>query len=123
MSQVIPKLCELVRFVGTPYYTAPEILEGKHGHGSDMWSIGPIMFLTLFGFPPFYVDKHKYYGYQEQQSIYALIKKGFTHEIKRGYGSWFPEKIPVSDDARDLMTKLLMYDKNVCVKQSKIPNS
>ena len=122
-SQVLPKLRELTRFVGTPYYTAPEILEGKYGHGADMWSIGVIMFLLLFGFPPFYVDKHKYYGYQEQKAIYVLIRKGFTPEIKRGYGPWFPEKIPVSDDARDLMTKLLTYDRNVCDKKRKIENS
>ena len=76
MAKVLPRLRTLtVKLCGAPYYTAPEILrEGEHySHGGDMWSVGVIMFVMLFGFPPFYVDPNKYYGKHEAQAIYALV--------------------------------------------------
>merc|ERR1712037_914934 len=68
------------------------------------------MFVMLFGFPPFYVDPTKYYGQREAQAIYRLIQKGFDPKVKRGYGPWFPKKMPVSEEARDLMAKLMEMD-------------
>ena len=77
MSKVLPRLRSLRELCGTPYYTAPEIIKGDYAHGCDMWSVGVIMFVMLFGFPPFYVDPYKYYGQREAQAIYRLIQKGF----------------------------------------------
>jgi len=111
MSKVLPRLRSLNELVGTPYYTAPEIIKGEYAHGADMWSVGVIMFVMLFGFPPFYVDPNKFYGKSEAVAIYELIQKGFTPEVKQGYGPWFPDKIPVSNEARDLMGKLLEMDR------------
>ena len=68
------------------------------------------MFVMLFGFPPFYVDPLKFAGNLEAQAIYKLIEKGFNPEVKRGYGPWFPKKMPVSEEARDLMAKLMEMD-------------
>jgi len=110
MSKVLPRLRSLRELCGTPYYTAPEIIKGDYAHGCDVWSTGVIMFVMLFGFPPFYVDPAKYYGQNEAQAIYRLIQKGFTPEVKRGYGPWFPKKMPVSAEARDLLSKMMDSD-------------
>ena len=41
--------------VGTPGYTAPEILAGQstYGHQADVWSAGVLLYLMLFGVHPF----------------------------------------------------------------------
>eukprot|EP01083_Nonionella_stella_P025549 70329_1 len=110
MSKVLPRLRSLRELCGTPYYTAPEIIKGDYAHGCDMWSIGVIMFVMLFGFPPFYVDPTKHYGQKEAQAIYRLIQQGFEPKVKRGYGPWFPKKMAVSAESKDLMARLMESD-------------
>ena len=39
------------------------------------------------------------------------IVKGFNPIVKKGYGAWFLQTIPVSKSARDLMSKLLERDR------------
>jgi len=111
MSKVLPRLRSLRELCGTPYYTAPEIIKGEYAHEADMWSVGVIMFVMLFGYPPFYVDPNKYYGKNEASAIYKLIEKGFIPEIRQGYGPWFPKKVIVSDEARNLISLLLETDR------------
>ena len=39
---------------------APEVIDGKYAEHCDMWSLGVVMFVMLFGYPPFYADQDKY---------------------------------------------------------------
>eukprot|EP00620_Florenciella_sp_RCC1587_P003895 CAMPEP_0182600334 /NCGR_PEP_ID=MMETSP1324-20130603/90933_1 /TAXON_ID=236786 /ORGANISM="Florenciella sp., Strain RCC1587" /LENGTH=356 /DNA_ID=CAMNT_0024818241 /DNA_START=140 /DNA_END=1210 /DNA_ORIENTATION=- len=81
---------------GTPGYVAPEVLTGQ-GYGSevDMWSIGVVVYILLCGYPPFYDDS--------TAILFNMIKKG-QYDFNPQYWD------AVSDDAKDLITKLLCVD-------------
>jgi calcium-dependent protein kinase len=112
MSKVLPRLRSLRELCGTPYYTAPEIINGDYSHAADMWSIGVIAYVMILGFPPFYVDPNKYYGVKETKEIYKLILKGFDPHVKKGYGAWFPRALSnkLSKNGMDFMANLMEKD-------------
>lgn len=80
---------------GTPNYIAPEVLEGKQGHSYevDVWSLGVIIYTLIIGKPPF-----------ETSDVKTTYKR-----IRMNAYS-FPENVPISDTARDLITKILNND-------------
>jgi len=86
-------------FCGTAEYLAPEMLIGNgHDYTVDWWALGILIYEMIVGIPPFFNrNKHK---------MYNLIKSGsinFPDPIKH--------KIFVSEDAKDIICKLLNKDK------------
>lgn len=80
---------------GTPNYIAPEILDGKVGHSYevDTWSLGVIIYTLLIGKPPY-----------ETPDVKTTYKK-----IKSNSYS-FPEHVPISDVAKNLISKILVLE-------------
>jgi len=88
--------------VGTPFYAAPEVINGDYSIHCDMWSLGIIMFVMLFGYPPFTGC--------DNATIRAKVLKGFEPDTKDGYGAWFPASLPASLAAKDLIKRCLCVD-------------
>lgn len=103
MSKIMKRGKALHTFRGTPYYVAPEVILGDYTEHCDMWSFGVIMFVMLFGYPPFHAET--------DDDIFKKIKQGFEAKTKAGFGAWFPQDIPCSDPAKDLMKNLMLLDK------------
>jgi calcium-dependent protein kinase len=83
--------------VGTPFYVAPEVLEGCYDYRCDIWSIGVMFYFMLTKTNPFYSDEeHKIYEY--------ILKK----EIKYTGAVW--KGVP--EEAKDLCKQLLQRDPN-----------
>jgi len=81
---------------GTPHYTAPEVLQGRrYGMEVDMWSVGVITFILLGGYPPFLGEK--------LPDVVQMII-GCQYE----FGSPYFDHI--SNEAKDFIAKLLLYD-------------
>lgn len=84
------------RFVGTPDYLAPETINGLgQDEMSDWWSLGCILFEFIYGFPPFHGD---------------TPEKVFENILARKIDWPEDEDSSVSDDAKDLMLKLMTIE-------------
>lgn len=88
---------------GSPHYAAPEIVSGLKysGFSSDVWSCGVILFALLLGRLPF-----------DDENIRNLLLK-----VQAGIFEMPPE---VSDEAEDLLNKMLTVDPATRIKTDKI---
>ena len=81
--------------VGSSYYIAPEVIRGKYDEACDLWSIGVIMYLMLVGTPPF--------NGEEDDDILRAVTIG-------KYETSYPQYQNLSENAKDLMGKLLKFN-------------
>ena len=80
---------------GTPNYIAPEVIQGDratrgHSFEVDIWSMGVIMFTCLVGKPPY-----------EAKDVKATYQRIMANAYS------FPKNISISDDAKDLIVRML----------------
>ena len=92
-------------FAGSPEYASPEMItfEG-HTFMTDWWSFGILLYELLYGNTPFFnVDKNR---------MFDLINAGSLSFPKSIYieGEDKPRTYKVSDDAKNLISKLLEKD-------------
>jgi polo-like kinase 1 len=80
---------------GTPNYLAPEVLSNRVGHSYevDVWSLGVVLYAMIVGKPPFETP--------EVKLTYEKIRKGQYS---------FPEQIKLSEDVKNLITKIFNLD-------------
>ena len=82
----------LSQTMGTPYFVAPEVLNGKYNEKCDIWSMGVTLYLLLCGFPPF--------EGKNSEEIFKAIRKGTFSFDRKEWQS-------VSSQAKDLVIKML----------------
>jgi len=80
---------------GTPNYIAPEILSsgaegGGHSFEADVWSIGVVLYTLLIGRPPF-----------ETSNVRTTYRRIRTTTYS------FPAEVPLSREARSLISRIL----------------
>jgi len=80
----------------SPYYSSTEALKGIYDEKSDVWSVGVILYILLCGYPPFSGDNNF--------EIVKSVSKGKYDFPKEEWSS-------ISEEAKDLVKKMLMYNK------------
>jgi serine/threonine-protein kinase RIM15 len=86
------------KFVGTPDYLAPETIAGNgQDEVSDWWSLGCILFESLYGYPPFHADT--------PDEVFQNILARRIH-----WPADDDEDYDISDEAKDLMNRLMCSD-------------
>ncbi|CAG9324608.1 unnamed protein product [Blepharisma stoltei] len=83
-------------YFGTPCYMAPEVFKGKYNEKCDLWSCGVILYILLSGSAPF--------NGNDDDTIMKEIKLG-RYEMSGEIWN------AISDDAKDLISKLLVKNK------------
>jgi calcium-dependent protein kinase len=96
----------LKSMAGTPYFMAPEILQGKsYNEKVDMWSLGVVIYTMLCGYRPFDGENAK--------EVFSAVETG---DYRMGGKNWGN----ISNDAKDFVSSLLEINpkKRISAKQA-----
>lgn len=85
----------LKTIAGTPYYMAPEVLEGNYGTKADIWSLGVLLYTLVSGYLPFQGTS--------SADVFRKIKEADYHFNH-------PEFATVSQECKDLIKHLLVIN-------------
>ena len=88
---------KLKTVAGTPYYMAPEVLDGHYDYKCDLWSLGVLLYVFMSGYLPFQG--------QSRNEVFNKIATGKYH-FKH------VEFEQCSSLVIDLIEKLLVVDPN-----------
>ena len=91
--------------IGTLLYCSPEVLKNNYNKECDIWSCGVIMYVLLSGHFPFF-------GKTEEEIEKKILSGKFIFNNK-----YFSK---VSDKAKDLINKCLIYDKDKRIKAEEV---
>lgn len=88
---------------GTPAFYSPEecLGEGYKGKPTDVWAYGMMLYVMIYGKLPFFDPEN---GGAFYSQFFTISKTIIEDEFE------FPEKVPISDELKDLFSHLL--DKN-----------
>ncbi|KAK9810565.1 hypothetical protein WJX73_001103 [Symbiochloris irregularis] len=88
--------------VGTPGYTAPEIISNQKYNGKmvDVWSAGVMLYVMLFCKYPFERKEDE----RDPQRFQKVLQRIARVEYE------FPARTPVSDQCKDLLRRILVAD-------------
>lgn len=89
--------------VGTPGYTAPEVISNKQhydGQQADVWSAGVMLYVMLFCEYPFERPEDRRDEMRFQRILQRILRVDYT----------FPNSVPVSQECKDLIARILVGD-------------
>ncbi|XP_032238394.2 calcium/calmodulin-dependent protein kinase type II alpha chain isoform X2 [Nematostella vectensis] len=98
LAQALPNDTDVISCgaSGAPMFLAPEtVLEEPIGRAVDIWACGVIFYLLLVGYPPFWSNS-------DEQLLLSILRGQYTMPS--------PFWDNVSNDARDLVHKLIVVD-------------
>ncbi|CAG9856256.1 unnamed protein product [Phyllotreta striolata] len=119
---------QLLTPVGSAEFMAPEVVEAFIGDSEstsydkrcDLWSLGVIMYILLCGYPPFYGKCGKDCGWERgdncnscQELLFQMIQEG-------RYDFPEPEWTAISDEAKDLISCLLVKNASDRISAEKV---
>lgn len=91
-------------FCGTIDYMAPEMVKNqKHSHEVDVWALGVLLYEMLHGYPPFRASR-------ESEKYFNIVNCKFS------FAEW------VSEEAQDLILKMIQKDPKKRIKVKEILN-